>query len=171
MELDHSVGPMLPMQDFDAPEAVRERFDLLCGPGAPSGRFPGVPDPDIEIVEEVPDERLRAMLRVPKEAAFFADHFARKPVYPASLLLDAQIRVGLQLAARSKGWPAGAQLAASRVPDMKMRSFIPPGEVLELRIDLAPRTEERKVMATTGVRVNGRAVASGKLEIVDRSSA
>ena len=170
VELDHSVGPMLPMEQFDSPEAVRERFELLCGAGAPSGRFAGVPEHDIEIVAQVPEERVRAILRVPKQAEFFSDHFARRPVFPGTLLLDAQIGLALEFAAGWRRWPSGAALAVTRVPDMKMRSFISPGEVMELRIDFAPPGEPDKATATTGVRVNGRAIASGKLEIAARSS-
>lgn len=169
MELDHSVGPMLPMEEFDSPEAIRERFQLLCGPGAPSGRFEGVPEHDVDIVEQVPEERVRATLRVPRQAPFFTDHFPRRPVFPATLLLDAQIGLALKLAAGSKRWPAGSRLAATRVPNMKMRSFIQPGDILELRVDLEPPAEAMKAMATTSVRMNGKAIASGKLEIAVRS--
>ena len=166
MELDHSVGPMLPMEEFDSPEAVRERFELLCGEGAASGRFKGVAEPNIEIVEQVPEERVRATLQLPKEAEFFSDHFPRRPVFPATLLLDAQIALGLKLVAGSKRWPPGARLVATRVPDMKMRSFIPPGVVVELGVDLAPPTGEAIALATTRARVNGKPVGSGRLEIV-----
>jgi 3-hydroxymyristoyl/3-hydroxydecanoyl-(acyl carrier protein) dehydratase len=169
MELDHSVGPMLPLEDFDSPQAMRERFELLCGPGAPSGRFAGVPEPDMEIVEQVPEERVRATLRVPKEADFFSDHFPRRPVFPGTLLLDAQLGLALRFAAGWRRWPPGAKLAAIRVPDTKMRSFIPPGEMLELRIDFAALDEPDKAKATTSVRMNGKTVASGKLEIAVRS--
>jgi 3-hydroxyacyl-[acyl-carrier-protein] dehydratase len=169
MELDHSVGPMLPMEEFDSPQAVRERFELLCGPGAPNGGFTGVPEPNIEIVEEVADQRVRGMLRVPKEALFFSDHFPRRPVFPGTLLLDAQICMALKFAAGWSRWPSGARLAATRVPDMKMRSFIAPGEVLELRIDFVPPSDPDKAFARTAVRMNSKAVASGKLEIAVRS--
>jgi 3-hydroxymyristoyl/3-hydroxydecanoyl-(acyl carrier protein) dehydratase len=169
MELDHSVGPMLPLEDFDSPQAMRERFELLCGPGAPNGRFPGVPEPDIEIVEQVPEERVRATLLVPKEAEFFSDHFPRKPVFPGTLLLDAQLCLALGFAAGWRRWPPGAKLAATRVPNTKMRSFIAPGEMLELRIDFAAPDEADKAKATTAVRMNGKIVASGKLEIAVRS--
>lgn len=170
VELDHSVGPMLPMEQFDAPDAVRGRFQLLCGAGAPSGRFGGVPEPDVEIVEEVPEQRVRAILRVPKQAEFFSDHFPRRPVFPGTLLLDAQSRLALKFAAGSKRWGPGVQLAATRVPDAKMRSFIAPGDVLELGVDLEPQSEATKMMARTGVRMNGKSIASGKLEITARSS-
>ena len=170
MELDHSVGPMLPMEQFDSPDAVRERFQLLCGPGAPSGRFAGVPEHDIEIVEQGPEECVRAILRVPKQAEFFSDHFARRPVFPGTLLLDAQIGLALKFAAGSKRWHAGSRLTATRVPNMKMRSFIQPGDVLDLWVDLGPPAEGTQVMASTGVRMNGKPIASGQLEITARSS-
>ena len=51
VELERSVGPMLPMESFDAADAMRSRFELLCGPGLPGGQFPGVPEHDIEFVE------------------------------------------------------------------------------------------------------------------------
>jgi 3-hydroxymyristoyl/3-hydroxydecanoyl-(acyl carrier protein) dehydratase len=172
MELDHSVGPMLPMEEFDSPDEVRERFQLLCGPGVPSGRFGGVPEPDIEIVEQVqvPEERVRATLRVPRQAPFFDDHFPRRPVFPGTLLLDAQIGLALKFASASKRWPEGSQLAATRVPNMKLRSFIQPGDVLDLWVDLGAPAEATEVMASTGVRMNGKTIASGKLEITARSS-
>jgi 3-hydroxymyristoyl/3-hydroxydecanoyl-(acyl carrier protein) dehydratase len=36
IELNDCLGPMLPAADFDDPEALRERFTLLCGEGARS---------------------------------------------------------------------------------------------------------------------------------------
>ncbi len=169
VELDHSVGPMLPLEDFDSPQAMRERFELLCGAGAPSGRFAGVPEPEMEIVEQVHEQSVRAKLHVPKQAEFFSDHFPRRPVFPGTLLLDAQLELALRFAAGWRRWPPGEKLAATRVPDMKMRAFIPPGEILELRVDFAGSDEPNKARATTGVRMNGKAVASGKLEIAVRS--
>ncbi len=42
IELEHCLGPMLPVGDFDAPEALRQRLELLRNEGAPRGRFHGV---------------------------------------------------------------------------------------------------------------------------------
>src|SRR5690242_5430131 len=42
IELADCLGPMLPVADFDAPDALRERLALLRGAGAPEGRFGGV---------------------------------------------------------------------------------------------------------------------------------
>jgi 3-hydroxymyristoyl/3-hydroxydecanoyl-(acyl carrier protein) dehydratase len=162
---------MLPMEQFDSPESVRAHFELLRGPGAPAGRFRGVPRHDIEIVDEMRGEWLRALLRVPTQAAFFSDHFPRRAVFPGTLLLDAQITLALEVAARSKHWPTGARLAASRVPDMKMRAFISPGTVVELRIDLEPPNSDGAAMAKTSARIDDKTVATGRLEIAARGMA
>jgi 3-hydroxymyristoyl/3-hydroxydecanoyl-(acyl carrier protein) dehydratase len=168
IELDHSVGPMLPMEGFDSPQAMRERFELISGKGAPAGRFTDVPEHDLEIVELVPNERLRAILRVPKEALFFNDHFPRRPVLPGTMLLDAQITIALKLAAESRAWPPGTSFAASLVPDMKMRAFVPPGETVELQIDFDADSGENRIMFKTAARVRGKRAGIGTLEIEGR---
>lgn len=169
MEIGYSIGPMLPMEEFDAPDAVRSRFELLCGGGAPAGTFGGVPEHDIEIMELTPGKSLRAMLRVPRDSLFFSDHFARRPVFPGTLLLDAQIQVSLATAEGSSHWPAGAGLRVTRAPDMKMRAFIPPGELVELGVDLSRPGEAGIMAARTSARVRGKQVAMGGLEIAARS--
>jgi len=170
IELDHSVGPMLPMEGFDSAQAMRERFELICGKGAPSGRFTDVPEHDLDVIELVPNERLRAMLRVPQEALFFSDHFPRRPVFPGTMLLDAQITIALKLAAESRRWAPGTNFAASFVPDMKMRAFVPPGEVLELQIDFQSDSGENRMMFKTTARMRGKRAGAGLLEIAGKVS-
>ena len=168
VELEHSTGPMLPMEIFDAPDAMRKRFDLLCSHGAPAGQFAGVPEHDIEIIEEVQGKSLRALLRVPHEAVFFSDHFARRPVFPGTMLLDAHIQVALVAAAHSGYWSPGAQVRVTGVPDMKLRAFISPGDLVELRVDFSPPGERDTVLAKTGARVNGKRVGLGSVELAAR---
>src|SRR5437867_116105 len=103
IELRHCLGPMLPVQEFDAPEALRERFRLLCATGAPAGRFRGVATPELVALEVSTDKSARALLQVPRSAPFFADHFPRRPVFPATLLLDSQIRLAMDLARAAIG--------------------------------------------------------------------
>jgi len=165
IELEHSLGPMLPMEGFDAPDAMRERFELLCGAGAPGGQFNGVRDPDIEIVQEVHGSSVRALLRVPRQAPFFSDHFPRRPVFPGTMLLDAHIRVSLAAAARSGYWSPGVRVAVTRVPSMKLRTFISPGDTVELLADFSPPGEGNVMLIKTGTRVDGKQVAMGQLEI------
>jgi 3-hydroxymyristoyl/3-hydroxydecanoyl-(acyl carrier protein) dehydratase len=157
IELFDCLGPMLPVEDFDSPAALAARFELLQGAGAPPGRFHGVLLPDPEPGDHVPGERLAATLRVPVAAPFFADHFPRRAVFPATLLLDAQIRLGLQLA----GEAAGGTAAAVRMTHVKMRSFIPPGAVLTLGAQHA-NAGERRIMLSA--QADGKTVATARLE-------
>jgi 3-hydroxymyristoyl/3-hydroxydecanoyl-(acyl carrier protein) dehydratase len=122
IELERSAGPMLPMEAFDAPDAMRRRYELLCGPGAPAGEFPGVAEHEIEIIEEVHAKSSRAFLKVPHEAPFFSDHFPRRPVFPGTMLLDAHIQLGahcgrafgLLAAWRPRHSDSGAESEAAR---------------------------------------------------------
>jgi len=169
LELKHCVGPMLPMEEFDAPEAVRADFELLRGAGAPAGRFRGVAAREVNVLERSTGERLRAELRVPDSAPFFGDHFPRRPVFPGTLLLDSQIDLALQLARESAALSGAPGLALARITDVKMRSFIPPGQVLDLRIELLSATAGG---ATIGLvaRANGKPVSTGRAEIVPRTA-
>ena len=170
IELDQCLGPMLPAEDFDAPEWLRRDFDLLCGPGAPSDRFAGLPDLDLERTESVAGERVKALLRVPESAAFFEDHFPRRPVFPATLLLDSQIRLAVGLAREAVGPAAGAELAAARVLDVKVRAFIPPGELLELSAERV-QAESDLYAARLTARENGKRIATARVEIGTRRRA
>lgn len=167
IELLDCLGPMLPITEFDSPEALAARFELLRGPGATPGRFDGVPVPEIVLGAGVPGESLAAVLHVPAVAPFFADHFPRRPVFPATLLLDAQIGLALQLATEAPDLPAGAQPAPVRMTHVKMRSFIPPGEVLALDAQRAP-TGGGAGLVMLRARTSDRTVSTARLEYAPR---
>jgi 3-hydroxymyristoyl/3-hydroxydecanoyl-(acyl carrier protein) dehydratase len=76
------LGPMLPMEDFDAPEALRADFETLCGAGARAERVRGVPAPHFSVKRGAAGEHLLADLHVPAAAPFFADHFRAAPCTP-----------------------------------------------------------------------------------------
>jgi 3-hydroxymyristoyl/3-hydroxydecanoyl-(acyl carrier protein) dehydratase len=169
IELVHCLGPMLPVEQFDAPEALRERLLLLRDRGAPRGRFQGVDALAATPVEHVPGKSLRAMLHVPRQATFFADHFPRKPVFPATLLLDAQMRVATELVEKS----CGAQFAnpvASRMTNFKMRAFIAPGDDVELGAALSGQ-DARAARVSLSARLAGKTVATARLEFAAREPA
>ena len=165
LELRRCLGPMLPLEDFDAPEAVRRDFETLCGPSARPGRFRGVEELDLTLIDRVPGQRLRAAISVPVSAPFFADHFPRRPVFPATLLLDAQIRLALRLAGETL--PPGQRLRPSRVADVKMRSFILPGHAVEIETEVRSATDGAAEL-TLAAMVDGKRVATGQVEIVSR---
>lgn len=162
--LDQCLGPMLPAEDFDDPEALRRDYALLCGAGAPSGRFKELPQLALEPGETVAGERATAVLRVPAAAPFFDDHFPRRPVFPATLLLDRLIRLALGPAREALDPEADARVAASRVLDVKVRTFIAPGQVLELgaqRVDADAGIWAGRLSA----KANGKPVATARVEI------
>jgi 3-hydroxymyristoyl/3-hydroxydecanoyl-(acyl carrier protein) dehydratase len=153
---------MLPLEDFDAPAAVQEDFVTLCGPGAQPGRFPGIPLPDLSLIDRIPGQRLRAAMHVPVSAPFFGDHFPRRPVFPATLLLDAQIRLAMRFAGETR--PPGQGLRPARVADVKMRSFILPGQAVEIEAGMRSATDGATELALAA-RVDGKRVATGRMEI------
>jgi len=167
VQLMHCLGPMLPMEEFDHPDDVRARFELLCGPGAPAGRFSGVPDFEVLPLEHDPGEQFKALLRVPESAPFFGDHFPRRPVLPATLLLNTQLATALKLGGESHHWEQVAVLAARRMLDVKMRAFISPGQELEIRIALAP-PKQGVATARLTTYLDGRRVSHARAEIASR---
>jgi 3-hydroxymyristoyl/3-hydroxydecanoyl-(acyl carrier protein) dehydratase len=168
--LEQCLGPMLPAEEFDAPDALRRDFELLCGAGAASDRFAGVPAFELEPTELSTGERAKALLRVPQSAAFFQDHFPRRPVFPATLLLDSQIRMAIGLARDAMAPSAGTELAAGRVLDVKIRTFIPPGQELEIAAERVA-SEGDGCIARLSARANGKPVATARVEIVARRNA
>ncbi|MGH8801902.1 MAG: hypothetical protein ACREX6_06370, partial [Casimicrobiaceae bacterium] len=90
----------------------------------------------VTVTGENPGWKRSASLDVPREAPFFGDHFPRRAVFPATLLLDTMLRLALDGAV---GAPAlsGAAPRALKVTHVKMRSFIEPGQHLDLDVELA----------------------------------
>jgi 3-hydroxymyristoyl/3-hydroxydecanoyl-(acyl carrier protein) dehydratase len=166
IELKHCLGPMLPVEDFDAPAALRERLLLLRDQGAPRGRFEGVDLPEPALAEHVPGKSLRASLSVPRQATFFADHFPRNPVFPATLLLDAQIRVAAQLVEESCGPPFTSPVA-SRMTHFKMRAFITPGQEIGLEAALSGH-DAAAARVMLSAQVAGKTVATARVEFAAR---
>lgn len=167
VELRNCVAPMLPMEEFDAPEMMQSDFEVLCGPGAPAARIWSLPQQEVTVIDRVPGTSLTATLQVPESASFFSDHFPRRPVFPGTLLLDQQIELALQLAGTQTH--AGVLLTPSRVTDVKLRSFIAPGQMIEIRVELQPRDAATSIASLTAC-IGGKAVATGRLEIVSRAA-
>jgi len=166
IELRHCLGPMLPVQDFDAPDALRERFRLLCTTGAPPGRFRGVAAPRLAAVQFEAAKSASALLQVPRSAPFFADHFPRRPVFPATLLLDSQIRLAMDLA-RAAIDSTNGTLLPQRMTNVKMRSFIEPGQEVVLGAEMV-KANDRAGTVRLSAMIDERTVATARLDIAAR---
>jgi len=164
IKLSRIVGPVLPMTDFDSPAAVRNDFETLVGEGAAGARLESLPELDLTPLERVPGKSLRAGLRIPADAPFFSDHFPLRPVFPGTLLLEAEMRLACDLAADALGGPPGASVTVIRTQDSKIRSFIDPGQTVEIRVVIAqPQGDE--AMATIVALLNGKSVATGRMAV------
>ncbi len=168
IELRHSLGPMLPVEEFDSPDALRERFALLRGRGAPGSRFRGLPPLTVAVGRRVAGKSLQATLAVPEHAAFFGDHFPRRAVFPATLLLDAQMRLAVELANSIGDGPGVAAMTPSRMTNVKMRSFITPGQQVDLNVEMltAETAEGGPARLALSANVGDRVVATARVELV-----
>jgi 3-hydroxymyristoyl/3-hydroxydecanoyl-(acyl carrier protein) dehydratase len=161
LELIDCLGPMLPLDEFDSPLVLRERFDVLCGAGAPAGRFHGINGFRVEPGTIVPGRSAAATLYVPEAAPFFHDHFPRRPVFPATLLLNEMIQLALNAAGSNGG---GTTLVPERMTNVKVRSFTAPGQVLELLAELEV-SGGSAIVASLTARAEGRMVATARVDL------
>ena len=140
------LGPMVPLADLDDPQALANRFDVLCGPGAAPGGFRGLPPLALERTAGETGREAHATFQVPPSAPFFADHFPRRPVFPGTLLMHLSLQLGAMLVSELPP-PASGRWGDWTILDMKLRSFIRPGTVLELDARLKPRSEASAMLA------------------------
>jgi len=162
LRLHHCMGPMVAICEFDDPDLLRARLALLRGEGAAPGAFAatGVPVFSLDwlVVEEGPQMKARATLQVPAQAAFFGDHFSKRPVFPGTLLMNMNLKLVTVLAARVPV-RAGSTWTPRAVVDMKLRDFISPGDLLnieakvmrhegnELKVSIETRSEKGRLGA------------------------
>lgn len=134
------VGPMAPLDAYDDPQAVRDRFALLCGPGATPGGFQGFPALALERAGGERGQSVRVNLAVPAAEPFFADHFPRRPLFPGTLLLQANLEAARGLAAELSNPPGSLGWTVRTVSDIKLRTFTLPGDLVEIEVKLAERS-------------------------------
>lgn len=168
LRLKDCVGPMMPLAEFDAPQALRSRFNQLCQTGAIAGGFPGLPQLTLEPSDGNAGGSVAANFQVPAEAPLFADHFPRRPVFPGSLLMHMNLQLGAALAAEIPP-PANGRWVPGTILDMKLRSFIPPGATLRLEARLKQSSHDSARLALE-TRSAGEVIATAGLALKVRDS-
>ena len=161
LELLDTLGSMLDISEFDDPVALAADFVRLTTSGREPGAFKGVPLPVLTDSSHETGKKLQARLNVPAQAPFFADHFPRRPVFPATLMLDAQ----LQLAARIAAEAAGQSVHVTRITNVKVRAFTSPGASLHLFAESAAPGEDdpEPILIKVGAQADGRTIAGAKM--------
>ena len=159
LELLDTLGSMLDIQEFDDPERLRADFACLTSTGRTPGAFLGVPHP--VVIPLSVDQGCEVELRVPEQAAFFDDHFPSRPVFPATLLIDALLRVALPFTEKV----VGCQLNAIRITHVKVRAFTAPGTTLVLfaQTPEAVVDEPNTWCVKVGARNAGKTIAGARL--------
>jgi len=163
IRLEQCVGPMMPLEEFDDPEALRQRFALLQGPGAGPGAFGGVGSFALEQTSGEAGQSLCAMLHVPTTAPFFADHFPRRPVFPGTLLMNANLELAAMLATQLPA-PPGADWVLRGLSDVKLRAFTPPGEILEIEARLSQLSTQAATVSVT-TRKDKRVISNARVQL------
>ena len=165
IELHDCLGPMLPVAEFDDPQAMARRLELLTGAGAAPGRFRGVPALRAQRAATQDPTIAEGLLQVPASAPFFRDHFPRRPVFPATLMLDAQLALACELLTESGRWPVGLPIVPTRMTRVKVRSFTPPGATLQLRAALRPDSaSDTAISVDLTASADGKPVATARAE-------
>jgi len=163
IRLEECLGPMIPVTDLDDPVLLRERFALLCRPGAQPGGFRGLPPLVVVRTNGEHGVWAKASFQVPASADLFADHFPRRPVFPGSLLMQVVLELAAMLAAEIPRATASAWRLES-VLDMKLREFIPPGKSLQLEARLKQRTTDSATLTLT-VRAGEDTVGTARVQL------
>ena len=156
------VGPMVPVDDFDEPDLVRARFSLLRTCGATPGGFDGLPALVLDRIDGDLAESASAVLQVPADAPFFADHFPRRRVFPGALLMHASSQTAAMLAAEVSSDKGGRWLPRT-ISNVKLRSFISPGEALRLEARRTGHSESSLNVAVES-RLNRRLIGSAEIQ-------
>ena len=165
IKLNHCVGPMLPQEDFDDTQAVKNRYALLCNGGAAPGAYGGVPVVNFENVTREPGQWIRASLPIPGAALFFDDHFARRPVFPGTLFMQKVLELAADVAKNIPA-PDGGAWVARIIADGKLRTFIPPGDCLDFEAKVAKQEGDSLVIAVEARKAKR---ISGSAKIVFRA--
>lgn len=166
LTLRRCVSPMLPMGDFDDPGIVREDFARLRGPGFPARDLTAAARHRVYLAvrERELGRRLVAEFRVPETSPVFADHFPRRPLFPGTLLLDALMRIGTELAAEAIDAPRPTIVGVSRVRQVKLRAFIEPKALVSMAADVVG-TSDANVEISLSARVGESRAASARADV------
>jgi len=160
---------MVPVREFDDPQALRDRYALLRGEGAAPGAFGGVPHLAMHSIGGEPGKRLSGSYQVPTSAPLFADHFPRRPVFPGSLLMHMNLELARRLALEITPPEGTAVWALETISDVKLRTFIPPGEQLECEARLSQQANCH-ILLTVETRNGKKLIGGARVKLAARKA-
>jgi len=165
LRLENTLGPLLPMEQFNDPNEMRERLARIQQSGDSAGDLQtgeGTAAPfDLSFDEILSFESCKeaaAVRTLSGSEAFLKDHFPRKPVLPLSLLLESLLQLGQKLLEDDGSLyvPTGAQ-------KVKMSRFVEPGSSLVAKVQVIERNAENALL-NFRCEVDGGRVCVGEAE-------
>jgi 3-hydroxymyristoyl/3-hydroxydecanoyl-(acyl carrier protein) dehydratase len=164
--IDNSQCAVMPLADLEDPAVARQRFQALTSGGLKLAGAEGEPYrydrlvDDVQILEA--GRSLRAFKTFAADEPFYADHFPRFPVTPI-VMLNEMIATAT---ARCVGVEQRAALSAREITNLKIRSFVRPGEMCEVRVnietDMPSAVRGRLIGASVEVVKGGRPILRGR---------
>ncbi|NDH08274.1 MAG: hydroxymyristoyl-ACP dehydratase [Gammaproteobacteria bacterium] len=151
-----AIGPLLPMQDFIDRDVVMAQFAEIDRQTSIENWSEFAADipmhlPEIAcypmqydaIAEIVPQKSCRAVKKISRSAAYFADHFPNKPVLPLTVLLECKRRLAEHFLMVSN-W--GHEYELVNMQRIKMSDFVQPGAVIHTELLLKHQSETELVL-------------------------
>jgi 3-hydroxymyristoyl/3-hydroxydecanoyl-(acyl carrier protein) dehydratase len=148
LRLENTLGPLLPMEQFNDAVEMRERFERILRAGEPDvgsrgGEEGAVPfDASFdELLSFEANKEATAVLTLSGAETFLADHFPKKPVLPLSLLLESLLQLGREVL--DDGGPEFVPTGARKV---KMSRFVEPGSSVVAKLRVAERGDDSSLL-------------------------
>lgn len=165
LRLENALGPLLPMEQFNDPKELRERFARIRNSGVSTvetqtGEGTAAPF-DLSFDEILSFEGCKeatAVRTLSGSEAFLRDHFPRKPVLPLSLLLESLLQLGQKLLE-----DGGSRYVPTRARKVKMSRFVEPGSSLVAKVQVTERSADNALMKFR-CEVEGERVCVGEAE-------
>ena len=138
--IENCNGYFMPLGELEDPTATRARFGRLVDGGIRHVDGAEAAFPFEELVTNVAADEsgdgMRATAHFAPNLPFYEDHFPRFPVTPIVMLNEA---IGAA-AARFLAREAGAAIRIKAIRDIKIRTFVKPGETIDIKLTVAART-------------------------------
>jgi 3-hydroxymyristoyl/3-hydroxydecanoyl-(acyl carrier protein) dehydratase len=157
-------GYFMPLAELEDPAVTKARFAAITGGGLilPDGE--GAPYPFAALagdtVSSTPGTAIRTCTTMAAGEPFYGDHFPRFPVTPIVMLNE---MIGASTA-RMLGLPGAGLLRVRATRDVKIRSFVRPGDVLETVVQVTGSSREhgvQRIEATAEILKAGRRILRG----------
>lgn len=156
VKIEDCGGYLMPLQELEDPTVSRARFQSLIGDGLPAN--PGFePFAYASLVDRILDQQDSESITITKaftgNEPFYADHFPRFPVTPI-VVINEMIAEATSLLVREELTPLSVQ-------DLKIKSFIRPGDVAQVIIKKL-ETIGQEFETVAEIAINGRRILRGR---------